>query len=106
MGEGFDGDWAAEVVLDQLRGLRSPDDLIVLFLALLELVTEKPDAGLEDPPTFHPQSALGQYLHRCNIGFAELSFEVCLISAPSAILPHYQQYQALSCFIKSRRMIT
>ncbi len=84
MGGGEDGEWAADVVLDQLRGLRSPDDLIVLFLALLELVTERPESEEGEMSGFDPQSALGSYLHRCNIGFAELPFEVCL-STPLSI---------------------
>lgn len=86
MGEGEDGEWAAEVVLDQLRGLRSPDDLVVLFLALLELVTEKPEIQEGEVAGFDPQSALGKYLHRCNIGFAELSFEVCPVCTHSCLV--------------------
>jgi hypothetical protein len=86
MGEGEDGEWAAEVVLDQLRGLRSPDDLVVLFLALLELVTEKPETQEGEVAGFDPQSALGKYLHQCNIGFAELSFEVCPVCTHSCLV--------------------
>lgn len=73
---GKTGAWAAEVVVDQLRGLHSPDDLIVLFMALLNLVIDEPEPTEDDALGFEPQSALGQYLRRCNIGFAELSFEV------------------------------
>ncbi len=76
MPAGESGAWAAEVVVDQLRGLHSPDDLIVLFMALLNLVIDEPDPTEDDAIGFDPQSALGQYVRRCNIGFAELSFEV------------------------------
>ncbi len=73
---GETGAWAAEVVVDQLRGLHSPDDLIVLFMALLNLVIDEPEPTEDDAPGFDPQSTFGQYLRRCNISFAELSFEV------------------------------
>lgn len=67
-------------MIDQLRGLRSPDDLIVLFQALEELIVDSPEPTEDEEPRFDPHSALGQYLHRCNIGFEELPFEVCLLA--------------------------
>jgi hypothetical protein len=63
------------VVRDQLQGIRTPDDLVILFGELAELVQDSPNPE-EGTDGFDQQSVIGQYLRRCLVAFEELTFEV------------------------------
>ena len=70
-------DWAEDVVGDQLRGMRSPDDVIAFFGDLADLV--QPAASLPaegySARTFDPHSSFGRFLRRCTLAFDELTYE-------------------------------
>ena len=69
--------WAKAVILDQLGGMRSPDDLITFFGELAELIQpagSMPTDG-SAPETFDPHSMFGKFLRRCTLAFEELTFE-------------------------------
>lgn len=70
------GTWAAAVIVDQLKGIRTPDDLVILFSEMAELLHDAPSPE-ENTHGFDPHSAIGHYLRCCLAAFNELTFEVC-----------------------------
>jgi hypothetical protein len=75
--------WAKAVIMDQLSGMRSPDDLITFFGELAELIQPAGSMPTDGsvPETFDPHSMFGKFLRRCTLAFEQLAFEA---SSPPA----------------------
>lgn len=70
-------EWAEAVVGDQLRGMRSPDDLITFFGELADLIQPAGSMPVDgsSAETFDPHSSFGKFLRRCTLVFDELTYE-------------------------------